>query len=365
MSKFEALFSYLSAVDGQILDYLRGSPASVVVQPPHLHDQVWSYIQRPAKRLRPALAMMACGAVGGDPSLAIPAAAGIEMFHTWTLVHDDVIDNDALRRGSPTVHVAAASYGEATFGLSGSEALDYGRNMAILTGDAQSGWATALIAESGLQGGVDPLVVLRLIHHLQSTVVSLLLSGEALDVEYSLGHDQLRTDIDADKIVQMLWLKTGVLCEFAGRAGAMIGKNTSDLHDADVDAIATFAGRCGIAFQLQDDIIGILGDESDTGKPVGSDIREGKLTLIVFEALSKASPAQRASLLSVLGNREASSSEVSEATALMQELGGVARVSALATEYIDGALPLLDRLPASESKALLQSWAEFMIDRRF
>lgn len=365
MSKFETLFSYLSVVDAKILDYLAGSPAALVLQPPHLYDHVWSYIRRPAKRLRPALAMLACGAVGGDPENSIPAAAAIEMFHTWTLVHDDVIDNDALRRGSPTVHVAAAAYGAREFDLDAEEALEYGRSMAILTGDAQSGWSTALLSECGLNGSVDPLVVLRLVHHLQSHVVALLLSGEALDVEYGLGRDQFRVDIDADKILEMLWLKTGVLCEFAARAGAMIGKNTPLLDDADVSAIATFAGRCGIAFQLQDDIIGILGEESDTGKPVGSDIREGKLTLIVYEALRNASSSQRASLLAVLGNREASSSEVSRATALLQELGGVARASALALEYVAGALPLLDRIPESPSKGLLQSWAGFMIDRRF
>ena len=86
----------------------------------------------------------------------------------------------------------------------------------------------------------------------------------------------------------MLWKKTGVLYEFSGKAGAMVGLNTADPEHEWVDAISNFAGKCGIAFQLQDDILGIMGDEETLGKPVGSDIREGKRTTIVYHSFKNA-----------------------------------------------------------------------------
>jgi len=365
MQKFDALLRYLSTVDRDLLAYLGSSPSSSELPAGHLNDAVWSYVRRPAKRLRPGVLMLACGAVGGDPSIALPAAAAVELFHTWTLVHDDIIDNDHMRRGSPTVHAAAARYGADSLGLSPEEATTYGRNIAILAGDVQTGWSTSLLAECGLSGAVDPLVVLTLIRHLQSKIVADLIMGEAQDVEFSLVGDPALSDIDEEKILRMLWLKTGVLYEFAGRAGAMIGRNTTDLNDPQVEAIASFAGKCGIAFQLQDDIIGILGEEADTGKPKGSDIREGKLTLIVHEAFKNASEGQCATLMATLGNGGATSQELEEVTALLCELGGVERAASLARSYIESAVPFLHSLPESEPRTLLEGWSEFMIDRQF
>jgi geranylgeranyl diphosphate synthase type I len=208
-------------------------------------------------------------------------------------------------------------------------------------------------------------VTLTILHHLQSRIIAQLLAGEALDIEFSLLQDPLSESINAQKILDMLWLKTGVLYEFAGRAGAMIGKNTSQLDEPQVEAIASFAGQCGIAFQLQDDIIGLIGDEADTGKPVGSDIREGKLTLILYDAYQKASERERAAIRATVGNRGASPTEVKSVTNLLRDLGGVERVANEATAHIQVALPMLDAIADSGSKLMLQSWAEFMIDRKF
>ena len=160
-------------------------------------------------------------------------------------------------------------------------------------------------------------------------------------------------------------MKTGVLYEFAARAGAMLGLDSSDDSDPRVVALSRFASRCGTAFQLQDDILGLMGKESQLGKPIGSDVREGKKTTIVYFALKSASERDRRFLLSALGSRDASASDVEKATKLMVSLGAVQRTADLALEHINKALPELEALPDTPYKDLLAAWAHFMIEREF
>lgn len=345
-----------------VTDYILQPRFREWFKPPDLRDAVFAYLERGAKRLRPAVLLWSCGAVGGAENSALPAAAGVEMFHTWTLVHDDLIDNDDLRRGGPTVHKLAENYAIANLGYGEQRAREYGRDIAVLTGDSQHGWTISLFCECARECGVDPKVVIDIIYHLESYVVNTLIEGETLDVQYS------RTPIEQltkDDIVFMLWMKTGVLYEFAARAGAMIGLNSSDENHPYVTALSRFASQCGTAFQLQDDILGLMGKEAQLGKPVGSDVREGKKTTIVFFALQSATPDQRKFLLSVLGNRDASDVDVQEATNLMVSLGAVKKTADLALEHIHRALPELDALPETPYKSLLTSWARFMVEREF
>jgi geranylgeranyl diphosphate synthase type I len=331
-------------------------------KPRDLRDAVFAYIERPGKRLRPAVLLWSCGAVGGDEEAALPAAAAVEMFHTWTLVHDDLIDNDDLRRGGPTVHKLGEEFARTELGYGPEKSVEYGRDLAVLTGDSQHGWTISLLCECARHGQTDPAVVLDVIYHLESYVVNTLIEGETLDVQYA------RTPIEElsrEDIVRMLWMKTGVLYEFAARSGAMLGLNTTDSNHPCVAALSRFASSCGTAFQLQDDILGLLGKEEQLGKPIGSDVREGKKTTIVYFALRAATNAQREFLLSVLGNSYASAAEVAEATELMVELEAVKRTSELALEHVNKALPELHALPDSVYKELLTAWAHYMISRTF
>jgi len=367
MTRYEELLEYLASTDRRIISVIKSSEASEFFNPEDISRSVFSYIDRPAKRLRPAVLLMASGALGGQERehAALPAAAGVEVFHTWTLVHDDLIDNDAQRRGGPTVHEAIRAGFHARCDLRADRAAEYGRDVAILAGDMQHGWSIALIADCALQYGVDPALVLKIIKHLQSSVLGNLICGEVLDVRFGMQDLAEQTDIDEAQIVKMLWLKTGVLYEFAGMAGALIGKNTSDFDDPDVRAIARFASACGTAFQLQDDILGVLGDEDSLGKPVGSDIREGKKTVIVHESLKNAQHSQRETILATLGNRSAPPENVQAVTHLFRELGGIARTKSLAARYLQEAIPNLDGIPDSRYKRLLLLWAQFMLDRQF
>jgi geranylgeranyl diphosphate synthase, type I len=331
-------------------------------KPKDLEEAVFAYLQRPGKRLRPAVLMWACGAVGGDEDLVLPAAAGVELFHTWTLVHDDLIDNDDLRRGGPTVHKLGETFARQKLGYSEEKSREYGRDLAVLTGDSQHGWTTSLFCECATLNGLDARVVLEVVYQLESRVVNTLIEGETLDVQYA------RTPIEQlsrEDIVHMLWMKTGVLYEFAAKAGAMLGLGTHDDNHPYVAALSQFASKCGTAFQLQDDILGLVGEEQQLGKPVGSDVREGKKTTVVYFALRSASQEEREFLLSVLGNPEAPAGDVGKATDLMVSLGGVEKTAELALSHVNAALPELEAIPESPYRELLADWARFMIERRF
>lgn len=361
---YEEFLAYLESRSKKVTDFIFNSDVVQYLKPDHIKESVLTYLKRPSKRLRPAMLLMACGSMGGNEDHAIGAAAGVELFHTWTLVHDDVIDNDNLRRGELTVHKQMEQIAVTEMHLDSYQAKNYGRDIAILAGDVQHGWCNTLFIDCALSNGIDPLVVLKIIRHLQTYVLNMLVYGEVLDVQFSLQKRDI-LNITEDEIINMLWLKTGVLYEFSSLAGAMIGKNTTDMNDPAIQAITKFTGNCGIAFQLQDDILGIIGDEKLLGKPVGSDIREGKKTTILLHALKKADSNQRKKILSIIGNQNSDDYDINIVKNLLIELKSVEYTQNLAQNYINKAFSYLERLPHSQYIELLRQWANFMIDRKF
>jgi len=331
-------------------------------RPAHIHDAALSYLKGGGKSLRAAVLMLSCGAVGGDELIALPAAAAIEIYHTWTLVHDDVIDKDDRRRGAPTVHTEFARRATSDLGWQGADAEHYGLSIAMLTGDLQQGWSWLLFFDLFNKNNVNPALVLQLVTELATRVHTNLIEGETLDIQYS--HYPVGK-LSEDEVTNMLWKKTGVLYEFAGRVGAAIGLNDANPNLAYTRAIADFCSRSGTAFQIQDDILGILGDEAQLGKPVGSDIREGKNTLLTLKALSLANSQQRETLLSALGHHDAAHDDIVKVIELMRDLGVVDYAQQTAHRHIEQAIESLDILPDSEYKHLLVDWAEYLVERRY
>jgi len=329
--------------------------------PESLQQAVYAYVERGGKCLRPTLLLFSCGAVGGDEQKALPAAAGIEVFHTWTLVHDDLIDHDDRRRGGPSVHALGRRIAEDQFRFTPDQAAEYGNDLAILAGDVQQGWAVSLLTEL-LGRGVPAEVVVSLIKFLESSVVNAVIGGELLDVELSFTPIER---VGRGVVLHMMALKTASLLEYAAMAGAIIGLNTSDSSHPTATALAQFAGQCGMAFQLQDDALGLVGDERLLGKPVGSDIREGKRTVIVCRAFETAGDSQRILLKRVLGNRDASDRDIEDAIQVLIEVGAVDYARQLAGQHIDQAMERLEAVPSSGYKELLRAWADFMVRRRF
>lgn len=345
----------------RVAAYIAESEYARRVAPPHLRDAVLSYLRLGGKSLRPAVLLLSCGAVGGDEERALPAAAGIEVYHTWTLVHDDIIDRDDRRRGAPTVHVEFAGRGARELGYAGEEAAHYGQTIAILAGDVQQSWSYMLFHELHTRFGVDAALVLRLVGELATDVQLTLVEGETLDVQYSRTQT---LDLSEESVLEMLRKKTGMLYEFAGRAGAMIGLGDVSGSDPAVERIARFCGQCGTAFQLQDDILGAIGNPAVTGKPVGADLREGKKTLILFRALRNASETQRRELMGIIGRGDARDEDIARAVRLLEDLDGIGYTRRLMQRMIDEATRSLDSLPPTPSRDLLRQWADYLIDRQ-
>lgn len=338
------------------------SANTIPVTHPHLEEAVSSYLNAGGKALRAAVMQFCCGLVGGDERTTLPAAAAVELYHAFTLVHDDIIDQDDMRRGVPTIHKAFYDRVRGAPGYNDDEARHYGLAVGILAGDVQQGWAASILTHLYSVFGCSPELALNLIHELFWRVQSLLMEGEVCDVELA------KMPIDAvteTAVLEMLKKKTGVLYEFAGRAGAAIGLKEPNLLHPQVAQVAAFTGQCGVAFQIQDDILGLTASAQKLGKPIGSDIREGKRTLIVLHSLPKMTAAEREETLAVLGNPHADKAQIETVVELLRTRGGIAYAQAQARRRIQDALAHIAGLPDSEYKTLLITWAHYMTEREF
>ena len=358
--KYSSMIAEIAKCQEMVKSYLFRDDKRIKFSYKPLEDAVYSYINAGGKSLRSAVLMFICGAVGGDITKAIPAAAAIELYHTFTLVHDDIIDHDEMRRGVPTVHYEFAHRAASELGFDTTTAEHYGLAIAILAGDMQQGWAASILPDLHHEYNLSPVLVLNLITNLFKKTQIALINGETVDILQSKTPVE---NVTEDEVLEMLWQKTGALYEFAGRAGAAIGLNQPDLSHYMVNSLAQFASNCGTAFQIQDDILGILGDEKRIGKPVGSDIREGKRTIIVLHSLPKMSVSERNFTLSILGNNDATRNEIEEVKDLLQQYGGIAHAKNKAQDYIQKALPNLDILDASIYKNHLRTWADYILER--
>lgn len=345
----------------RVYTYLDSWRGAGEFRPLDIHDALFSYIRRRGKALRSLLLLLSCSAVGGDEEQAIPAAAAVEVFQTWTLVHDDIIDRDRTRRGQPTVHAAYEDRASGVMGLSRDASAHYGMTVAILTGDLQQSWVYALLVDLA-ERGVDPSIILDLVRRIAESLTPHLLEGEMLDVQFSLPRLQPPSE---DDVLDMITKKSAALFEYAAWCGATIGLGTGTANGHYADSLARFARLCGTAFQLQDDVLGLLADEATLGKPVGSDLREGKLTYIMCRALARADAHQRGVLQSVLSNSTATPAQINTAIAVAQETGAISDTAALANSYIDQALMVLDELPPTSARSLLRTWAVYMRARTY
>jgi geranylgeranyl diphosphate synthase type I len=356
----EEFFGALKERSALVMDIFNDERYYQSFMPEILREAVYSYLKRPAKRFRPGVLFFSCGAVGGDEQKAQLAAAAVEVYHTWTLVHDDIIDNDSLRRGQPTVHEEFRTQAQ-SWGYPPKEAVDLGRSIAILAGDLQHAWSVRLLLDLEATGLPLP-VIADLIRRLEVDVTNGLIGGEALDVLYARRPIAELTETD---VLKMLELKTGVLYEYAGIAGASIGLQQTAVQNNLIGAIGRFAKQCGTAFQIQDDILGLTGDEKVLGKPIDSDIREGKRTVIALHAYHHANIKERQLIADVLGNAEATGADINRVKQIFNKYQGVEYAKKLAESIVSQAISELDPLPDSKYKDLLLTWAQFVVNRDF
>ncbi|MCR5394794.1 MAG: polyprenyl synthetase family protein [Bacteroidales bacterium] len=220
---------------------------------PALYDPVRYTMESGGKRLRPTLVLMATNLFKEDISNALRPALGVEMYHNFTLLHDDVMDKAPNRRGRPTVHVK------------------WDDNTAILSGDAMHALASQLVAEA-------PAYCLRDVINTFNTTDTEICEGQQLDLEF-----ETRENVTVEEYIEMIRLKTSVLLGCALRIGALIGQASAE----QVQALYDFGINLGLAFQLQDDWLDCWGDPKTFGKRIGGDILCEKKTFLRIKAEMK------------------------------------------------------------------------------
>ncbi|WP_407356879.1 polyprenyl synthetase family protein [Methanolobus sp. WCC5] len=279
------------------------------------------------KRLRPATVILAAEAVGSDLKKVLPAAVAVELVHNFTLVHDDIMDRDDIRRGMPAVHV---KWGEAG---------------AILAGDTLYSKAFEILTHAA----GEPESILKCIDILSKTCRDIC-EGQWMDVEF-----EDRTDVTQEEYLEMIEKKTGVLYAASMKIGAIMGGAPDEVADAFYEC-----GRLiGIAFQIYDDVIDMTTPEEVLGKVRGSDLMEGKKTLIAIHALNKGVD------LKIFGKGEATTEEINEAVRQLEDAGSIDYVRDLALSYVAKGKELLDVVEDSEAKRILLAVADYMITRSY
>jgi len=350
----------LTIVSAHIDAMLRDETLPARVSPEYLRAAVRDYPERGGKRLRPALVVWFCELAGGTANLAWHTALAVELYHNWTLVHDDIIDNDEIRRGQPTAHASLRETpGMALVGGDPDVASTFGRSMALLTGDIQHDWAVDCLCRSTRGCGVSAAVTLALVKRFCGHVTPALISGEALDVEFAL-----RADVSVAEIERMMRLKTGVLLEFCAQAGVVLGTGNPDWTSLLCDAAGRFAADAGLAFQLQDDVLGLFSSEEKFGKPIGNDLREGKHTLLFAAALERANSADREELLRLRGASAADGETIARAQEIVRACGALDAVQQRARALVASANAALAPFPPGPLRERMAETAHYFIQRR-
>lgn len=349
----------LKSVARRIEELLNADSFPDGLLPPMLAEAVVDYPRRRGKRLRPALVLWTCGLLGGRMESAESAALAVEIYHNWTLVHDDIIDNDRLRRGEPSAHFGLAYKAEKEFSIPSSAAEKFGMDLAILAGDLQQAWAVETMASS-VERGVSAELSLNLCRRMQKFVGRRLISGEALDVEFT--HRPL-TGIVVDEIEAMLAMKTSALLSFCAEAGAAIALKDAKIADPRIARLAEFARVAGIAFQLQDDWLGVFGETDTLGKPVCADFAESKPTMLLKEAVARLEPREKNKILGLMGLPRYGEKEVSVIRSLLTESGAAAAVLNQASRKTAKASAILTEFPDNKYRQLLQQWLEYLTKR--
>ena len=284
-------------------------------QPSHLYEPITYTMDLGGKRLRPVLVLMACEAVGGDINRALTPAIGLEMFHNFTLLHDDVMDKADIRRGKPTVHVK------------------WDDNTAILSGDAMLTMATQLIAQA-------PADVMPQVMDLYNRTAMEIYEGQQYDVDF-----ETRNDVTVDEYIEMIRLKTSVLLGCACKMGALIG----GADEATAQLFYKVGENLGLAFQLQDDMLDVWGDEATFGKAIGGDIMNNKKTFLLINAMQRATGDHKVALSLWLSTPNASRAvKVPAVTAIYDALDLRSLSLDAINRYNDEALNALNKIAISD-----------------
>lgn len=299
------------------------------ITPQNLADASVYLTRAGGKMLRPALTLITAEAVGGARESSLNAAAAIELIHTFSLIHDDIMDQDDTRRGMPSVHKV------------------WGDDVAILAGDTLFSKAFEIIIGSKGTSSDQNNKALATV----ADACVKICEGQALDMSF-----EERFDVKQDEYMEMIFKKTGALIAAATKAGAIMGGASDEV----IDAMYEYGRLIGLAFQIQDDYLDLVADEETLGKPIGSDIGKGKMTIIAIKGLESDDSGR---LFEILKDTENSQRDIDEAIQILTDCGAIEYARNLALESVDQAKEVLEILDDSASKQILVGIADFVLER--
>jgi len=301
-------------------------------QPASLYDPIKYVLSIGGKRVRPVLTMLSYNLYKDDPLSIMPQAIGLETYHNFTLLHDDLMDHADMRRGHETVHKK------------------WDANRAILSGD------TMLLQAFERVEDCDPAKLPAIFKVFIQTTLEIG-EGQQLDVEF-----ETRNDVTEDEYIEMIRLKTSVLLACACKVGAIM----ADAPAEDVENMYKFGEKLGLAFQLQDDLLDVYGDPAVFGKNIGGDITSNKKTYMLINAVNRANAAQREELMKWIEAKEFDRNEkVKAVTELYNEIGIRELCQKKMDEYYQESLVYLAKInQPEERKAELKAYAAEMMKRQ-
>lgn len=303
-------------------------------QPNALYEPIDYILSLGGKRIRPLLTLMACQLFSDDVTPALPAAYAIELFHNFSLVHDDIMDKSPLRRGKPCVHEK------------------YGTNTAILSGDVTLVYAYQFLSKvpKDLISSVLPIF---------NEVAIGVCEGQQMDVDF-----ETQSDVRIPDYIRMIELKTSVLIDGAMRIGALIGGASPE----NARLLGEFGRNMGIAFQMQDDFLDTFGKQASVGKRIGGDIVQNKKTYLVLKALELADAKNKTELLEWLSSSPPTLDEenikIQRVTEIFNQLGIPNEMKSIIQIYHNKAVENLQQLDCDiEKKKPLFDFLEMLLHR--
>jgi len=324
MKKTKPIEKNAKTVNKYLKTKLKGNPKM-------LYDAAGHLIVNGGKRLRPYMVIKSCQILGGKTSSAMPAASAVEMVHNFTLVHDDIMDNDEMRHGVPTVHKK------------------FGMPVAILAGDVLFSKAFQTISNAKLSGNAMTQLISRL-----ATACVEVCEGQIMDIKMAEG----KKIPSQSEYIKMICKKTAALFDVSCAMGAICATSKTK----DILNLSSFGKNLGIAFQITDDLIGVMGDPKITKKPVGNDLREGKKSLPILMAIKSAKGNNKKIILKAFGNQKASKNDVMKAVDVIRALGIEENVRNQALKYADLAEKSLSKYSGSSKKELVDL-LDFVVKR--
>ncbi|HRY82315.1 MAG TPA: polyprenyl synthetase family protein [Candidatus Moranbacteria bacterium] len=354
MDAIEMLKNYKKRVEPYLCDYFNRKIKeakkldSLAVQAVKM---IADFTMAGGKRIRPALVYYGYLASGGkDGKEIIEASMGIELIHSFLLIHDDIIDRDKLRHGVMTVHEKYRKIGERISPK--KDNAHFGNSMAIVAGDLAYSMANEIIFNAKF----PPEIIIKALDKLQDIVYATI-PGEMLDVVM-----ENRGRTTEKEILRMFEGKTSRYT-FEGplHFGSILSGNSVEM----LPAFSRYSLPLGKAFQLRDDILGVFGTEKKLGKSVGADVTEGKQTLLLIKALEKSNASQKKIIQKCLGKKDLSKNELEEFRQVIRETGSLEYCQNLSEKFVAEALEALKKIKFKneEAKKFLEGIAQYIIKR--